>query len=90
MKDLVIVQATDDKVTYRFNVGNLNGNTISSVTLTSSDLTLTNINNDGTSITVTVDSVSFTGRSLIDFVINISNGDQWNRCVKFTVGDICF
>lgn len=90
MKCLTIPQATDDRITYTFNVGNLAGNTIVSVNLTSPDLTLTNIVNDDTSISVTVDSTGFTGKSEIDFDISLSNGDLWNRNVKFSIGDICF
>lgn len=88
--NIVVSQASDSIVTYTFNVQNLNGNTITNVTATSTDLTLTNITNDDSSINVTVDSNGVTGKASIDFVITLSNGDVLPRCLKFSIGDICF
>ena len=85
-----IVQSTNDVITYKFTVGNLSGKTIMNVTLSSDDLTLTNIIFDNSSFTVTVDSIGVTGSTQIESIITLSNSNVVNKCIKFAVGKQCF
>lgn len=85
----VIKQAVNDKITYEFTVGNLGVNTLTSVTAVSGTLTLTNISNNDTTFSITVDSTGSTGNHRVDVVLTLSNGNVENKCIKFVIGTIC-
>ena len=86
---LTINQAKDDKITYQFTVGALNGNTIALVGVTSPDVTITGVSNTTEQFFFTAETPA-EGRFKVDTDITLSNGDKYNRCINFTVGGLCF
>lgn len=86
---ITISQGVDDDVTYKFNVGQLGDNTITGVTATSTTLSITNVTNDTTSISLKVGSMGVKGSATVDTVLTLSNGDIENKCIKFVIGTIC-
>lgn len=84
-----IKQATDDVITYKFNVGMLGTFTIVGFSVTSIDLTITNEAFDDTSVGFTVSTPGIKGSFSADMVLTLSNGDIENKCVDFVVGAIC-
>ena len=86
---LIIPQAINDQVTYKFNVGGLGVNIISNISVTSTSLLISNVTNNSTSILFKVDSTGVKGPLDVNIVMTLSNGDVENKCIKFVIGTIC-
>ncbi len=84
-----IPQGISDKITYRFDIANMNGRELVSVSLSSDTLLLSNIVNDTVGFNVTVDSNGVEGSTMIKVTLNLLNGDIENKCIKFIIGKIC-